>query len=254
VGRILKAAAEKWNDGGPTKGNVAGRDAKLDDVEYVVGSHWKQRYLVRNEQSGGWQFMDKQFDRMSGKWEGYGQKNDWDIQCATCHTTGYKVTKLDEATGKVLEATMVEHNVGCEACHGPGAKHANAEDPFNKEYTGDLKDMWILDEQAEKTGRYDAGKHRQQLRRSCPRSGRGRLQADNHGPCPHECGPTPVGWARHHPQRPRMKRVNRKPGRRSRIRGSGCRDPWRRAADRVPGRAGARSAAAPVGAGAPFPG
>jgi hypothetical protein len=234
---ILKDAAEKWNDGGPAKGNVTGRAAKLDDVEYVVGSHWKQRYLVKNEQTGGWQFMDKQYNRMSGKWEGYGQKNDWDTQCATCHTTGYKVTKLDEATGKVLEASMVEHNVGCEACHGPGAKHVksekkadiygfagksyqeqtmicgychirvenekfmtrqgnpsehvphpkvgesfkagqddwrkwypeklvapglDAEDPFNKEYAGDLKGMWVLDEQAKKTGRYEAGKHHQQ--------------------------------------------------------------------------------------------
>lgn len=234
---MLKGAAEKWNDGGPAKGNVTGRAAKLDDVEFVVGSYWKQRYLVKNEQTGGWQFMDKQFNRMSGKWEGYGQKNDWDTQCATCHTTGYKVTKLDEATGKVLEATMVEHNVGCEACHGPGGKHAkseqksdiysfagksheeqtmicgychirvdnekfktrqgnpsehlphpkagdsfkagqddwrkwypeklvapgvHAEDSYTKEYTGDLKGMWILDDQAKKDGFYDAAKHHQQ--------------------------------------------------------------------------------------------
>jgi len=234
---ILKDVVAKWNDGGPTKGNVTGRAAKLDDVQYVVGSYWKQRFLIKNEQTGGWQFMDKQFNRMSGKWEGYGQKNDWDTQCATCHTTGYKVTKVEESTGKVLEATMVEHNVGCEACHGPGGTHANsknkkdifgfknashdqqsmvcgychirvdnhkyktrqgndsehvphpkagesfkagqddwrkwypeqltapgvhAEDPLDKEYTGDLKGMWLLDEQSKKYGFYDANKHHQQ--------------------------------------------------------------------------------------------
>ena len=234
---ILKDAAAQWAEGGPGIGNVTGRKAGLDDVEYVVGSHWKQRYLIRNETTGGLQFMDKQFNRMSRKWEPYGQKNDWDTQCATCHTTGYRVTRLDEASGRVLEADMREHNVGCEACHGPGSKHAKSEkradiygfegrphdeqamvcgychsrfdnhrfktrqgnsaehvphpkagesfragtddwrtwypqeliapgvyakDPFEKDYAGDLKGMWLRDEAARKSGVFDAAKHHQQ--------------------------------------------------------------------------------------------
>lgn len=93
-------AVEKWaTDGanpGPTKGNVTGAALKLEDVQYVVGSKWKQRYLVKNDQTGNLQFMDKQFNRLSGKWENYGQKNDWNTQCATCHTTGYRITAYDE--------------------------------------------------------------------------------------------------------------------------------------------------------------
>ena len=51
---------------------------------------------MKNDQTGNLQFMDKQFNRYSGLWENYGQKNDWNTQCATCHTTGYRITEYDE--------------------------------------------------------------------------------------------------------------------------------------------------------------
>jgi hypothetical protein len=60
---------------------------------------------------------------MSGQWEPYGQKNDWEFMCATCHTTGYRLTSYDPANPKDAKATFTEANIGCEACHGPGAKH-----------------------------------------------------------------------------------------------------------------------------------
>ena len=87
---ILKMSVEKWaSDGanaGPAKSNADGKPRTLDQVEYVVGSFWKQRFLVRNEATGNLQFLDKQLNRMSGKWEGYGNKNDWETNCGTCHT------------------------------------------------------------------------------------------------------------------------------------------------------------------------
>src|SRR5512137_921831 len=53
-GGILKEAVEKWKtDGagpGPTKGNVTGAPFTLEDVQFVIGSRWKQRFLVKNEQ------------------------------------------------------------------------------------------------------------------------------------------------------------------------------------------------------------
>jgi hypothetical protein len=128
---LLKDALDHWTkdakgNAGPTKANITGTPAKLDDVVYVVGSKWKQRFLVKNPQTGNHQFLDKQWNRGSGTWEPYGQANDWETQCTTCHVTGYRVTDHDAATGSVKKASMTEFNIGCESCHGPGGRHANS--------------------------------------------------------------------------------------------------------------------------------
>jgi predicted CXXCH cytochrome family protein len=127
---ILKDAVDKWkSDGyseGPTKGNVTGKAVTVNDVQFVVGSKWKQRYLTKNETSGGYQFLNKQFNRISGRWENYGQKNDWDTMCATCHTTGYRLTKYDPKNPKAQKGEFSEFNIGCESCHGPGNKHVKS--------------------------------------------------------------------------------------------------------------------------------
>jgi hypothetical protein len=130
---ILKEVVEKWaSDGaaeGPTTGNVTKAKFTLADVQYVVGSRWKQRFLVKNEQTGGMQFLNKQFNRSSSKWENYGNANDWNTNCGTCHTTGYRILEYDEKFGKhgrTVKDSYSEMGVGCEACHGPGAKHIAA--------------------------------------------------------------------------------------------------------------------------------
>ncbi|HMK43792.1 MAG TPA: multiheme c-type cytochrome, partial [Dissulfurispiraceae bacterium] len=125
--RMLKEVVEKWEtDGvnpGPTKGNGTGQKFTRADVQYTIGSKWKQRYLVKNEDTGGYQFLDKQFNRMSGKWENYGQKHDWNTTCGTCHTTGYRLVEYDEKNPKAQKTAWVETSIGCEACHGPGGDH-----------------------------------------------------------------------------------------------------------------------------------
>lgn len=90
---LLKDAGDNWAKdskgvAGPTKGNIDGKPSKMEDVVYVVGSYWKQRYLVKNPATGNHQFLDKQWNRMTKLWESYGQKNDWETTCATCHATG----------------------------------------------------------------------------------------------------------------------------------------------------------------------
>jgi len=92
-------------------------------VQLVVGSYWKQRYLVKNPSTGNLQFMDKQWNRVHKQWENCGQKNDWETQCATCHATGYRLLAYDPANPAAQKVAMVEHNIGCESSHGPGAKH-----------------------------------------------------------------------------------------------------------------------------------
>ncbi len=125
---LLMDAGKHWarddkGNTGPTRGNIDGAPAAMQDVALVVGSRWKQRYLVPNPASGGHQFLDKQWNTLHRQWEPYGQKNTWEGQCATCHTTGYRVLAVN-TDNAVTQWTLREKNVGCEACHGPGEKHA----------------------------------------------------------------------------------------------------------------------------------
>jgi nitrate/TMAO reductase-like tetraheme cytochrome c subunit len=126
---LLKDAGDNWakdskGNAGPTKGNIDNKAAAMTDVVYVVGSRWKQRYLVKNPATGNLQFMDKQWNTVHKQWEPYGQKNDWETQCATCHATGYRLTSYDPANPATQKVAMSEHNTGCESCHGPGGAHA----------------------------------------------------------------------------------------------------------------------------------
>ena len=126
---LLKDARDNWvrdakGNPGPTKANITGAPATLEDVVYVIGSKWKQRFLVKNPTTGNHQFLDKQWNRVSNAWEGYGQKNDWETQCSTCHATGFRITAYDPKNTAAMKVSMSELNTGCEACHGPGSTHA----------------------------------------------------------------------------------------------------------------------------------
>ena len=74
---------------------------------------------MKNPATGNHQFLDKQWNAYTKLWERYGQKNDWETQCATCHATGYRITSYDPANPATMKTQMSEHNTGCEACHGP---------------------------------------------------------------------------------------------------------------------------------------
>jgi cytochrome c553 len=87
---LLKEAAQYWTrdskgNGGPSHGNVDGRTYALDDVQMVVGTRWKQRFLVKNAETGHHQFLDKQWNSYTRLWEGYANKDEWDAGCTVCH-------------------------------------------------------------------------------------------------------------------------------------------------------------------------
>ncbi|MFM8471305.1 MAG: multiheme c-type cytochrome [Limisphaerales bacterium] len=97
----------------------------LKDVKGVVGSRWKQRYLV--EQNGEEVVFNGQWSVKEHKWQPYTAKSDWwwdqhkDWKqrsnfklCAGCHSTG-----LDTQTQQWREL-----NISCESCHGAGRKHS----------------------------------------------------------------------------------------------------------------------------------
>ena len=98
-----------------------------DDIAFVYGSRWKQRYFKR---VGADYFpLPAQWDFTHQAWSPYFVKNgaDWWVPfyppdnnqrptgplCDGCHSVGY-----DIETRRVAE-----WNVGCERCHGPGSEH-----------------------------------------------------------------------------------------------------------------------------------
>ena len=101
---------------------------KKDDIAFVYGSKWKQRYFTR---VGDDYFpLGAQWDVTHGLWRRYfvADNTDWWVPyypadnakrptgstCDGCHSVNYDV--------KTKQVT--EWNVGCEKCHGPGGAHA----------------------------------------------------------------------------------------------------------------------------------
>ncbi len=98
-----------------------------DDIAFVYGSRWKQRYFKR---VGDDYFpLPAQWDVTHHVWRAYFVPNsgDWwaplyppdNMQrptgplCDGCHSVNYDITTK----------TVTEWNVGCERCHGPGSAH-----------------------------------------------------------------------------------------------------------------------------------
>jgi hypothetical protein len=89
---------------------------KKEDIAYSLGNHWTQRYMT--EIDGEYYVLPRMWSIQSREWLPYSifswKRKPWRVFCAGCHTTGF-----DHETG-----TFVETSIGCEACHGPGGKHA----------------------------------------------------------------------------------------------------------------------------------
>jgi Formate-dependent nitrite reductase, periplasmic cytochrome c552 subunit len=115
-----------------------------DDVAFVYGSKWKQRYFKK---IGDDYFpLPVQWDVTHQIWAPYSVKagTDWWVAhypgdnfkrptgplCDGCHSVNYNIQTK----------TVTEWNVGCEKCHGPGAAHvqhpsrANIVNPARLDY------------------------------------------------------------------------------------------------------------------------
>jgi predicted CXXCH cytochrome family protein len=101
---------------------------KKDDIAFVYGSKWKQRYFQKVGKD--YYPLPAQWDVTHQKWLPYFAKagSDWWTAfypadnrqrptgplCDGCHSVNYNIeTKA-----------VTEWNVGCERCHGPGSAHA----------------------------------------------------------------------------------------------------------------------------------
>ena len=100
---------------------------KLEDVAFVYGSRWKQRYFTKR--GDDYYPQPAQWDVQGKRWLPYHAEagTDWWLPfygpsnfdrptgptCDGCHSVNYNVeTKR-----------VTEWNVGCEKCHGPGSLH-----------------------------------------------------------------------------------------------------------------------------------
>jgi predicted CXXCH cytochrome family protein len=106
---------------------------KLDQVAFVYGSKWKQRYFTKV--GDDYYPLGAQWDVTHRIWRAYmvQPNTDWWVRfypadnmkrptgplCDGCHSVNYNVQTK----------TVSEWNVGCERCHGPGSEHVRMPGP-----------------------------------------------------------------------------------------------------------------------------
>jgi cytochrome c553 len=101
---LIREAKQYWSTdargtAGPTRGNVDGKEYTLADVQIVVGTRWKQRFLVKNGATGHHQFLDKQWNSYTRRWEDYANRDDWEGTCVACHEGGGKAGSSAQVDG-----------------------------------------------------------------------------------------------------------------------------------------------------------
>ncbi|MGB0905083.1 MAG: cytochrome c3 family protein, partial [Mangrovicoccus sp.] len=67
-----------------------------------------------------------------------GPYKNWNARCADCHATGYE--KTYDPGAKSYASRQAEMGVGCEACHGPGARHLDWAEAGAEEGRGQIPD------------------------------------------------------------------------------------------------------------------
>ncbi|HWI60388.1 MAG TPA: ammonia-forming cytochrome c nitrite reductase subunit c552 [Symbiobacteriaceae bacterium] len=82
--------------------------AELQKAVYVVAG---QRFVGRDLATGDLVYLNVQWN--GKEYVEYKGGSNWNEGCAGCHATGYSKQSREFA----------DHNIGCEACHGPGRDH-----------------------------------------------------------------------------------------------------------------------------------
>jgi hypothetical protein len=122
-----------------------GPDGELADfaVQWVIGGK-RMQDDVTVFPDGRWQVLPVYFHVTGKAWVDYTEAKQGALtpdhpfywtnfrrtanrECLDCHTTGLFVG-YDEAEGR-FTTDFADAGVGCEACHGPGAKHAESQEP-----------------------------------------------------------------------------------------------------------------------------
>lgn len=117
--------------------HTEGADGKAGDfeVKYTFGVAPLQQYLVEFP-GGRLQSLTVAWDVGRKRWFSLypnekfapddplhwtGRYQNWNLMCAECHTTDFQ--KNYDAVADTYQSKWSEIDVGCQACHGPGARH-----------------------------------------------------------------------------------------------------------------------------------
>ncbi len=118
--------------------NTEGPDGTPDDFEltHTLGVEPLQQYLAPFP-GGRLQSLPIAWDTARNRWfhlypderiepddplHWTGRYQTWNLQCAACHSTDLR--KGYDVGSDTYDTTWAEIDVGCQACHGPGARHA----------------------------------------------------------------------------------------------------------------------------------
>ncbi|MCX6053293.1 MAG: multiheme c-type cytochrome [Campylobacterales bacterium] len=102
---------------------------KKEDIVYTIGSKFKQRYMMTQEINGTQDFIvgNYQWNTQVKKWQPYSVTKDWYHDGFDENNSKVGTSKTCDGchfTGVMSQDTRTEPSVSCEACHGPGSKHA----------------------------------------------------------------------------------------------------------------------------------
>ena len=98
-------------------------DELNEGAKYVGEKSCKKCHL---KQHRGWKKMAhaKAWEQLPAKYHDPAQKDDEGRSCISCHVTGFGKGDLDGFVDAEKSAHLM--GVQCEACHGPGSKHIEA--------------------------------------------------------------------------------------------------------------------------------
>lgn len=120
------------------------------EIDNVLGGNWVEGYLVlvgdnhypaplrwvvadgdwqqRGYRPGDWFVADGTPDGRPRRPDELLNARSEEAKCSGCHRTGF-LPRIAPSTGEVTVAAEGEPGIGCEACHGPGGKHAQSKNP-----------------------------------------------------------------------------------------------------------------------------
>ncbi len=96
-------------------------------IGYVIGGFWKQLYVT--------EFSNGELHILPAMWivesQSWKERKNWSkaiyqYSCSGCHNTGTQIN-FDKSS-ETFKTTWGDLGVACEACHGPGSNHLNAEE------------------------------------------------------------------------------------------------------------------------------